>query len=577
MRTTSITNKMALYFVSLSFTVVGILGLLSYLQTKDALFERTLNQLNTIKSVKKRQLTKFFDERVNDVRTFVKNIKPTMLLKDVFEDKIFTNYISNFLRNNWVYEEIIISEGYNSIVFSICDDSLKAKFMQNDSNYISELFFMSTHELVDTGISKSFKIITYEGADNNSNITSILVQLSIKPEAINQIMLEQSPGDGFGNSVESYLVGTDLLMRTNSRFIDSSVLDVKVETNGLELAKDFGDSTAIYKDYRNVEVLGSFGIFEFSGIKWYIFAEIDEAEAYKPLNNMLYNMLLYTIGISIILFFFTYYLSKRFMMPIKNLTAASEVISSGNYPGPVEVINNDELGVLASTFNNMIERMKQQEQELENERLERISASIDSMDADRKRLSRELHDGLGQAIIAIKLKLESIESGNPEISTGLIANIKSDIDNTISEIRNISNDLMPSVLTEFGIVNALRNMCEEMNEHSKIETNFSSNMNVKLSGREETYIYRIAQEALKNIIKHSAATYVKIELFSMDNNITLIIEDNGIGFESDKISNGNGIFNMRERAKILDGKLSIVTSNNKGTEITFSFKTTNFG
>jgi signal transduction histidine kinase len=238
------------------------------------------------------------------------------------------------------------------------------------------------------------------------------------------------------------------------------------------------------------------------------------------------------------------------MIPIQNLTSASGVISAGKYPEAVSVLNNDELGVLSNTFNKMIERLKLQEKELETERLSRATISIDSIDEERRRLSRELHDGLGQTLTAIKLKLESIDSEDPDIDKKFLKNIKFDIDSSISEIRHISNDIMPAVLIEFGLVNALRNLCEDISENSKIEVNFRQSYKSRLTRREETYLFRIAQEALKNAIKHSSASLIMIDLQSTDTLLTLTISDNGIGFDSKNVIYGNGIFNMKERAKI---------------------------
>lgn len=574
MRRASITNKMALYFVSLSFTVVGILGLLSYLQTKDALFERTYNQLTTIKSVKKRQLTKFFDERISDMAYLSEVLNTDCVVNNSADKEKILQKISQFLQYNKIYNFAVITGLLNdkeplfivtpkAVLRSIID-TIGFPVPKPGATIVSEVFYSTEPEQQNIICSAKLPVNYTNGV--------LYLHLSIDPESINDIMLEQSPGDGFGNSVESFLAGADKLLRTKSRFIDNSVLKIKVDTKGYESARTTGDGNSQYKDYRNIDVLGAYGRFAYSGLDWTIFAEIDVDEAYKPINNMLYNMLLYTFGISIILFLFTYYLSKRFMIPIKNLTEASAVLSSGSYPNPVIVENDDELGILGDTFNKMIDRLKNQELELETERLNRATVSIDSSDAERKRLSRELHDGLGQAMTAIKLKLESIDTENPEMAAKLIKNIKSDVDSTIGEIRNISNGLMPAVLLEFGIVNALRNLCDEITEHSNIEIRFSQSYKAKLSGRAETYLYRIAQEGLKNIIKHSEANLALVNLFTDEKFTCLSLNDNGKGFEPERAIYGNGVFNMRERVKIIGGDFTINSSPGKGTEILIKLK-----
>ncbi len=574
MRRASITNKMALYFVSLSFTVVGVLGIISYLQTKDALFERTYNQLNTIKSVKKRQLTKFFDERAADVSYLAAMIESDFSMKDRAENHLLMNRIKQFLDYNRVYNFAIITGKYTESTIFISAGNSDIAPKKNKKYFVQRLKAANGmfYEILDNNHSIEYYLLASIKIEPVNKTGSIDIQLSIDPKRINDIMHEQSPEDGFGNSVESFITGQDKLLRTKSRFIENSVLKIKADTKGFEMAANSGDGNSQYKDYRDIDVLGAYGRFQYSGLNWYIFAEIDFEEAYKPIKGMLNNMLLYTLGISVILFLFTYYLSKRFMVPIKSLTEASGILSSGSYPMPVTVENDDELGILGDTFNKMMERLKSQEQELEYERLKRASAAIDSTEAERKRLSRELHDGLGQAMTAIKLKLESFDPENGKVSEKLIKGIKTDIDGTIEEIRNISNGLMPAVLIEFGIVNALRNLCEEFNEHSSINIDFSQNYKARLSIKEETYLYRIAQEALKNIIIHSGANRASIELISETYSTILSIKDNGKGFDENKIVYGNGIFNMKERVKIINGEIIISSGEGIGTNINIKIK-----
>jgi len=220
-----------------------------------------------------------------------------------------------------------------------------------------------------------------------------------------------------------------------------------------------------------------------------------------------------------------------------------------------------------------ISQRKAIEEELHTERLRQMRSVIDGQEQERQRLSRELHDGLGQTLVAIKLKLESIpleEVGNQRKK---IESVKQMFNQTIEETRRMSNNLMPAALTEFSLAVVLRNLCVEIESNSGINVSLvigvlpeSFNQLLK------TYIYRIAQEALNNIVKHSGASRAVISIFSDISKLYLHIEDNGVGFDSSKgYESGNGLYNMKERAILLNGKFEIITSKGNGVKIQAEF------
>lgn len=220
-----------------------------------------------------------------------------------------------------------------------------------------------------------------------------------------------------------------------------------------------------------------------------------------------------------------------------------------------------------------ISQRKAIEEELHTERLRQMRSVIDGQEQERQRLSRELHDGLGQTLVAIKLKLESIpleEVGNQRKT---VESVKQMFNHTIEETRRMSNNLMPAALTEFSLAVVLRNLCMEIESNSGISVSLvigvlpdSFNQLLK------TYIYRIAQEALNNIVKHSGASRAVISIFSDISKLYLHIEDNGVGFDPSKgYESGNGLYNMKERVILLNGKFEIITSKGNGVKIQAAF------
>ena len=295
-----------------------------------------------------------------------------------------------------------------------------------------------------------------------------------------------------------------------------------------------------------------------------------EEYAKKETNNRI--LMLIIIGITAMVssvFVFAFVMSRKIITPLKKLQKASEQVGEGNYNISLQIASLDEIGFLTDTFNQMTLKLKKQTKELEEEKTRRLSSLIDGQEIERQRISRELHDGLGQYLIAIKLKLENIIN-TEKTNKGLILDVQQMFDTTIDEIRKISDNLMPSILKELGLEIALRNLCKMMAHASNIKITFETlPLKKKIDERISTYLYRISQEALNNVVKHSLATEVSIQLLELRNHYELIIEDNGKGFDfnNEFKSKGNGIYNMRERTSILGGTFELSTNNKSGTTI----------
>jgi signal transduction histidine kinase len=285
------------------------------------------------------------------------------------------------------------------------------------------------------------------------------------------------------------------------------------------------------------------------------------------------TLILVIIGITAIvtsILFFSYVMSAKITLPLKKLQKASEQIGEGDYNINLQVSSEDEIGFLSDTFNKMTLKLKKQTEELEKEKTRRLSSLIDGQDMERQRISRELHDGLGQNMIAIKLKLENIINILPPEARGSVVQVEDMFDGTIEEIKNISDNLMPSILKEFGVETALEYLCQTISETSGLEIIFDAlPMKFKLDEKISTYLYRISQEALNNIVKHAEATSATLQLVESENYIELIVEDNGKGFKfgQDFRTIGNGIYNMRERTRILGGTFELSSNEGSGTNI----------
>lgn len=202
-----------------------------------------------------------------------------------------------------------------------------------------------------------------------------------------------------------------------------------------------------------------------------------------------------------------------------------------------------------------------------------LKSFIEGEEKERQRLSRELHDGIGQYLVSVKMQLESLLYMDEKVVKEQISRIRTDFDKIVDEIRRISNNLMPSVLEAFGIVFAIRNLCVETSEHTglKISLDFKGDFE-SLNKTIKTYIFRIAQEALNNIVKHARANRVELVLIRQREEVLFQIRDDGKGFNLREIrsGSGHGMNNMRERVNLLKGSIEIDSHENKGTQITIN-------
>jgi signal transduction histidine kinase len=252
-------------------------------------------------------------------------------------------------------------------------------------------------------------------------------------------------------------------------------------------------------------------------------------------------------------------------------------VGKGQYDIDIPVRSNDEIGALTQAFNSMSVQIKEKTQELQSERTGRLRSVIDAEENERQRLSREIHDGIGQSLIAHKLRLEGLLYMDDSEVKEQIRILKEQFNVTIDEVRRISNNLMPSVLEVFGITLALKNLCEETEENGGPEILFQATGELEDIGtKTKTYLYRIAQEALANIVKHSGAKEVTFTLSRSKDMLTFILRDDGKGFsvEDAAFEKGNGLHNMQERVALMKGTISLLSSEGEGTALIINLPVT---
>ena len=235
-----------------------------------------------------------------------------------------------------------------------------------------------------------------------------------------------------------------------------------------------------------------------------------------------------------------------------------------------------------SILNGMIITIEDVTKAREQERTN-LNAMLEGQETERRRLSREIHDGIGPVMSTIKLHLDAVKSELNEVPEKTLKKINSMselINDIADDIRSISHALMPGALVDLGLVSALENLCQRANESEKVQVNFyHSGMEKRLDIKLALGLFRISQELLNNAFKYAQATTINVQLIRYPESILLMVEDDGIGFDKTKIkaliNNGIGLRNIQTRSRALGGRFNIDTQKGRGVLATIEIPLNN--
>ncbi len=202
---------------------------------------------------------------------------------------------------------------------------------------------------------------------------------------------------------------------------------------------------------------------------------------------------------------------------------------------------------------------------------------ISAQEKERKRLSREIHDGPAQMMANVLMRSDLIERTYREkgIDAAIkeIAYLKKTVRNALSEVRRIIYDLRPMALDDLGIVPTLKKYLSTIMEYnSGVDIHFQSyNKECRLPSEYEVSIFRLIQESVNNALKHGKPTEIWVKIEWLKNNVNVIVKDNGVGFDKDSLKEQSfGIIGMKERIELIKGKMDISSNLGKGTVVMFT-------
>jgi signal transduction histidine kinase len=261
------------------------------------------------------------------------------------------------------------------------------------------------------------------------------------------------------------------------------------------------------------------------------------------------------------------------LTPIRSLEMAAARIRAGDHAARAErsPLADRDLERLARTFNEVLDAVVDQTRRLR----EMAARAQTATEEERRRLARELHDGIAQSLAALNIRVRlARNTTDSQVRASDLEDVSAGIADAILELRRMARGLRPPALEMLGLAAAIESHARSATEAAGVDAVIhAENVTGLLSPDAELAVYRILQESLSNVIRHSGASQVRIDLAQIDGGVQLTIEDDGQGFDTTAMMTGDrglGIFGMKERASFMSGVLDITSSAGHGTRVSLT-------
>jgi signal transduction histidine kinase len=255
-------------------------------------------------------------------------------------------------------------------------------------------------------------------------------------------------------------------------------------------------------------------------------------------------------------------------VPLLVRDEAIGVIVAHDKQGAVDVRFTDEDLRLAEIFAARAAVAVELRQRVARDALRRV---VNAQELERRRLARELHDETGQALTSILLGLRGLEDVKDEATLkAAVGEVRELVRSTLQDVRRLAVELRPKALDDFGLVAALERLTDNFAEQTGMAVEFVPNLpgGDRFPPEVETALYRLVQESLTNIVKHARAKEVSIVLQRKPESVSVIVEDDGVGFEPGReTGDGIGLLGMRERVGLFGGRVVVESRPGAGTTI----------
>jgi signal transduction histidine kinase len=298
---------------------------------------------------------------------------------------------------------------------------------------------------------------------------------------------------------------------------------------------------------------------------WQVVIEIPTTEANASMRSLLFILgaiLMFGVWLAISV---ARLFSNWILQPIQTLHQSALQISSGDLSHRIELDRADELGFLASAFNQMVATLEQTINELRTLSRRLLSAE----EAERRRIAHEIHDELGQTLTALKFSLSMAMRISPDNDS--LTTAQEMASEAQEKARTLSHELRPTMLDELGLLPTLEWYIDRLEQRANLAVSLETELDeANLPTELKITLYRLIVEALTNISKHAQASAVEVSLTQAKDNLTLLVADDGQGFDTSVLNHTQslGLVGMRERINLLRGNFVLESIPGKGTKIT---------
>ena len=226
-------------------------------------------------------------------------------------------------------------------------------------------------------------------------------------------------------------------------------------------------------------------------------------------------------------------------------------------------------------------KITDQQQELSSQRIQQLeqqqkisnmSTMIEGQEAERRRIAKDLHDGLGGLLATVSTQMAQIQSNIDELaSIDLYQSANHMIDQACDEVRRISHNMMPGVLRLEGLQGALEEIIDQLQSVHDMQVDSTIDFEEsRLDESQSHMLYRITQELINNVVKHSRADLVLLQFIGYDDHLNVLVEDNGIGYNTKEVDEGLGLRSIQSRVDYLGGDIDVHTSTGSGVSISIN-------
>ncbi len=387
-------------------------------------------------------------------------------------------------------------------------------------------------------------------------------------------LIAQYQGDS-KKSLETNLETIKLAKKTSDNYqLAISYLNMGaplVETNQLDLCEQYMDSCLVLSKKMNSYLLLT-NVYESLAEIQLIKKKYKEAYELKEIHRAYKDSLLNEENSENVNSLKLAYETEKKDNEIKTLKTESELKELQIAQTQTLVVTISVIAILVVIliiFYSRQRRLKllaQMAQEKEQLQKDRFRVVIDTEEKERMRVARELHDGLGQMLSTVRLFVSDMADTdeNPKVERSLKA-----LDSTIDEVRNISHNMMPIKLMELGLPAALEDMAKRVNESSKLNMVIENAALLSFGETESIALYRTIQEVVNNAIKYAKANVIKVQIVEANDSLSIIIKDDGQGFNTENIAKSKGIgwSNIYARMELIGADVKVSSAENHGTTV----------